>query len=210
MLLFLDRGDHHDHPLALQLRHLFGLAEFLELKCETQQQFLTLLGEEDRASAEEYIGLDLGAFLQETLGVVELELIVVLVGLRAETDFLDDHLRRIGFLLLRLLFLLIDEFLIVNDLAHGRLGVRGDLNQIQFPLLSHLQCLCNRINTLFGYIVTHNAHARSGDGCVDAETVVLVLAVLRQARIRLNGRFRSGFRGSVLRCYGRVLLRLNG
>ena len=142
--------------------------------------------------------------------MVELELEVMLVGLRTETDLLDDHLRRIGFLFLRLLFLLIDEFLIVNDLAHGRFGGRSNFHQIQFPFLGHLQRLCNRIDTLLGHIVAHNADARGGDGFVDAETVFLVLAVLRQARIRLNGRFRSGFRGSVLRCYGRVLLRLNG
>ena len=162
--------------------------------------------EKDRASAEENVGLDLRSFLQEALGMVELELEVVLIGLRTETDLLDDHLRSVRLLLLRLLFLLIDEFLVVDDLAYGRIGVRSDLHKIQFPFFGHLQCLCERVDALLGYIVAHHADARGGDGIVDPETVVFVFPVLREPRIRFARALGSRFRGSVVRCYGLVLL----
>ena len=206
VLFFLGRGNHHQHPLALELRHLLGLAVFLQLEREAQKQFFALLGEEDRASAEEDISLDFGSFLQETLGVVELELEIMFVGLGTEANLLDDHLRSVRLLFLRLLFLLIDEFLVVDDLAYGRIGVRSDLHKIQFPFFSHLQRLCKRIDTLLGHIVSHHADTRGGDGIVDSESFVLVLPVLREPLIRFARGLRSRFRGSVVRCYGLVLL----
>ena len=47
--------------------------------------FLGLFGEEV-TSAEEDVGLDLGPLLEEVLRVLELEVVVVVVGLRAEAD----------------------------------------------------------------------------------------------------------------------------
>ncbi len=51
-----------------------------------------MLFEEDRAAFEEYVGLDLCAFLEESDGVLELEVVVVVVGLRAEAYLFDYHL----------------------------------------------------------------------------------------------------------------------
>ena len=91
-LLFLYRGDHHRHPLSLKGRHVLRAAIFLQLHGEAQKLLLSLLGEHDGTSAEEYCRLDLRTFLKELLSVLKFELEVVLVGVRPEADFLDDYL----------------------------------------------------------------------------------------------------------------------
>jgi hypothetical protein len=73
--------------------------------------------------------------------VLELGLIVVFVGLRADLDFLelDDGLLLSGFLLLFLLLIL--EFPEIHDAADRRLGAGRHLHQVKAPLLGHAQGL---------------------------------------------------------------------
>ena len=54
LLLFLDRSDHHYHPLALELRHVLSPSVLLELDGEAEKKFLSLVGELDRTAPEEY------------------------------------------------------------------------------------------------------------------------------------------------------------
>ena len=145
--LLLFRRQHDDHALALELRHLLHFAIFLKVVGKTQQQHFALLLEENRTAFEKHIGFHLGAFLKETDRVFELEVVVVVVGLRAETNLLHHHLRSLGFDLLGLFLLLIEIFLIVENLAHRRFHLRGDFHQIEFQLLSYLMCLLDGIYT---------------------------------------------------------------
>ena len=50
--------------------------------------------------------------------MLELEVVVVVVGLGSEADLLDYDLRLVGLQLLGLLFLLVEEFLVVADAAY--------------------------------------------------------------------------------------------
>ena len=107
LLLLGNRSNHHDHPLALKLRHLLGASVLLKFQSETEEKLLSLLGVDDGTSLEEHRGLDLGPLLKELLRVLELELEIVLVSVRAEPDFLYDHLGRVRLHLLGLLLLLV-------------------------------------------------------------------------------------------------------
>ena len=122
MLLFLHWCYHHYHPLAFKFRHLLSLSVFLKLHCEPEEKLLTLFGEQNGTAAEEDVCLDLGSLLKETLGVVELELKVVLIGLRPEAYLLYDYLGGVGLELFCLLFLLIYVFLIVDDITYRRIS----------------------------------------------------------------------------------------
>ena len=46
---------------------------------------------------------------------------------------------RIGFQLLGLLLLLVEEFLVIGDAAYGRLGLGRDLDQVEFHAVGELQ-----------------------------------------------------------------------
>ncbi len=55
--------------------------------------------------------------------MLQLEVVVMVVGLRAETYFLDHHFCGFCFLLLEAFLLLVEVFLIVEHAAYRRLGV---------------------------------------------------------------------------------------
>ena len=121
-LRFFGFGANHDnHAFAFQRRYLVRFAELLEFHTETREQLFSLFLEEDGASAEEDVSLHFGALLEEADGVFEFELVVVLVGLRSETDLFDGYLGRVGLLFLLLLFLLVEELLVVEDTTNGRI-----------------------------------------------------------------------------------------
>ena len=175
-LFLLNGSDHHDHPLAFQLRHAFRPAVIFEREHKTQEQFLSLVRELDGTSAEEDRSLDFGPFLEEFLGMLELELEVMLIGVGTEPDLLDDDLRLVGLHLLGLLLLLIQVLLVVQYLADGRIGLRTYLHQIQFKFIRHFQCGGERVNTRLGDVVTDKTDLRSGDLVIDVEFILPFLA----------------------------------
>ena len=88
--------------------------------------------------------------------MLELELVVVLVGLGSETYLLHllTHLFLLQFLLATLL--LIEELGIVDETTNRRLGIRRDLDQIDTLLPSEVQGFPRRHH--FGAFVRHNTH----------------------------------------------------
>lgn len=164
--LFLNRRDDDDHAFAFHLGHGFGLAEFQQGLREFEQHYLTLFLIHNRASLEQNVHLHLGAVLQEALGVVEFEIEIVLVGLRAEADFLDHDLGRLGFQFLLLPFLFVKKLLVVDNTAYRRVGVRRNLHQIQLPRLRHLQGFLDGADAGFD-VFTNNPHHRRRDETVN-------------------------------------------
>ena len=138
--LFLGGDDNH-HTLAFELGHLFKLAGLLARLCELEEHQLTLILIDDGTALEEHLHFHLAAFFQEADGMVGLELEVVLVGLRSEADFLDDHLCRLGFDVLLFLLLFVKKLLVVHYLAHGRGGLGGDFHQVETELVGERQSL---------------------------------------------------------------------
>ncbi len=132
MQLFLALGaEVEDHPLALEVRHIVRLAIFGEVRCEACEEEFTLLLEDDGSSAEEDVGFHFVAFFEELDSVLELEVIVMIVGLRTETDLLDFLLLGIGFRLFLLFLLRVEELLVVHYAAHGRSRSRSNLDQVE-------------------------------------------------------------------------------
>ena len=182
--LFLFDGRYHNvHTLALQRRHILGTAEFLELDCETQKLLLALVLEHYRTAAEEYRRLDLRTLLEELLSVLQLELEVVFVGVGAETDLLHDDLGGVGFHLLGLLLLLIQILLVVEYLAHRRIGLVADQNQIELKLIREGQSLGKGIYPLLGDVISHQANL--GCGYLLVDKCLILIALLLESRVGL-------------------------
>ena len=188
--LFLFVGsEHHGHPLSLEDGHVLSPSVFLKLDSESEELLFALVLEHDRTSAEEDRRLYLGAFLEELLGMLELELEVMLIGVGPEADLLDDHLGGVGFHLLGLLLLLIGEFLVIEDLANGGIRLGADLHQIQLQLIRHLESPGDRVYTRFRDILPYQANLLSSDLLIYVE---FVLVFLLKTRIRFAA---SGFEG---------------
>ena len=105
--------------------------------------------------------------------MLEFELEVMLIGIRAEPDLLDDYLGRIGLHLLRLLFLLIDILLVVYDLADRGIHLGGDLHQIQLEALCQPLGFPQWIDTGLRDVVSHEPYLRRCDLVIDPGAIVL-------------------------------------
>ena len=117
LLLFHFRREHHVHLLAVEPGHRLHFGELFEIGGKAQQQDFALLLEDDRTAAEEDVSLDFGPLLEEVLRVLEFEIVVVVVGLRAEADILHEAFRQVSIQFLGLLLLLVEEDRIEGDEA---------------------------------------------------------------------------------------------
>src|SRR5574344_1789637 len=98
------------HALTFEHGHLLHLAKLLQIVGETQQEHFALFLEKYAATAEEDVSLQLVALREEAFGMLELEVVVVVVGLRSEAYFLHFHLYLFGLHLFLALLLLVEEF----------------------------------------------------------------------------------------------------
>lgn len=185
-LFLLERGNHHYHPLALELRHALGTSELFELDRETQQQFLPLVGEHDGTASEKYGSLHLRALGEELLRMLELELEIVFVRVRAEPDFLDDYLGSILLHLLGFLLLLVEILLVIKYFTYRRVCLSADLNKIKVHPVSHLHGRRKGIYAGFGDVVSYKANLRSCNLLIDVE-FILTLG-LTSLGVSLSGR----------------------
>ena len=119
----------------------------------------------------------------------ELELEIMLIRIGAETYFFDNYLGCVGLHLLGALTLLIQVFLVIQNLAYGRVCFGADLYQVQFQFLGQCKCLGEGIDTLFRDIVTHQTHLGCGYFTVNPEgefvlgiTPLLLLGLFLQTR----------------------------
>ena len=76
--------------------------------------------------------------------MLELELIVVLIGLRTETYLLYFHLYLLSLHFLLAFLLLVEELGIVDESTDRRISVRRYFNKVYSLLLCHFQCLLCR------------------------------------------------------------------
>ena len=90
------------------------------------------------------VTLTLSPCLEEPLDVTLLGLVVVRVDLRAELHLFDDGEGLVAPGFARLLRALVLELAVVHELADGRTGHRGDLDQIQVRLGGEFEGLADR------------------------------------------------------------------
>ena len=115
--------------------------------------------------------------------MLQFELEIVLIGIRTEADFLDDHLGSIGLHLLCFLFLLVQIFLVVKYFAHRRVGLGTYLHQVKFEFISEFQSLGYRIYTRLGDIVSDQPHLRHSDLVIDSQSVFVLFLILHRTAL---------------------------
>ena len=103
------------------------------------------------------VGFHLGAIFEETFGVAEFEIEVMVVCIGAEADFFDDGFSRFCLDLLFLLFAFVKELVVVNDFYNGRFSIRGDFNEVEFGLFGPFSGPAGRIDNTGLYGLADNA-----------------------------------------------------
>ena len=76
--------------------------------------------------------------------MLQFELIVVIVCLGTETDFLDFNLDLLGLYFLGVLLLQVDELGELDESAHGRFGIGAYFHEVNTHVLCHLAGTANR------------------------------------------------------------------
>src|SRR5690606_154864 len=124
------------------------------------------------AATEADVDLDLVAFLDEAAHLAQLDLVVALVGHRAELHFLDFDLLGLLLGLVGLLLQVELELAEVHDLADRRIRVGLDLDQVQAFFLGHLQGVIARQHADHFTVGSDHAHAGHADFAVAAILLV--------------------------------------
>jgi len=158
LCLFLAlRADEHNHSLPLEVRHIIRFTEVSKVVRETCEKQFSLFLEYDGPSSEEDVCFDLVSLLQELLRVLEFEVVIMVVRLRSESDFLYFLLFLVRLRLFLLLLLGIEEFLVVNNSANRWVSGCSYFDKIKVLFVRNAHSLLERINTLL-YIVADEAH----------------------------------------------------
>ena len=149
--------EHHIHTFAFEGGHAFHFGNIFQIGGKTEQKHFALILKENAASSKENVCFDLSPIREKLLSVLEFEAIVVVIGLRSEADFLNDHFGSISLLFFLTLALLINELLVIYYSAYRWVGSGNDLNEIQSGIFSHLECLPQGKDTGF-HIVAYYAN----------------------------------------------------
>ena len=120
------------------------------------------------AATEAQRHLRLVAFLEELDQLAELDLVVALVGARAELDFLDLDLLLLELRLVRFLLLAVAELAVVHQLADRRHRERRDLHQVHVCLFGEPERFDHRLDAQLVTVFRYQSHLRGGDFPVDA------------------------------------------
>ena len=125
------------------------------------------------ASAEEDGGLDLVAVVEEAQHVVLLGLVIVLVDVDPELDFLDRDDVLVLLRLALLLFLLIKEFAEVHDTDHG--GLRGgrDFDQVKGLFAGHLESFVGLHDADLVTFVVDHTHFAGANAVIGANKLLI-------------------------------------
>ena len=118
--------------------------------------------------------------------MLQLEVVVVIVGLRSETNLLHHNFGRFGLLLLLPFLLLIEEFLIIQNLAYRRHCIGRNLDQIETLLVGHVHSFLYGVNTLL-YIIADQTHLFGTDAFVDTILIFNVILFCRHRSVRPTG-----------------------
>ena len=113
--------------------------------------------------------LNLVAIGDEFVDLFDLDLEIVLCGACPESDLFQVARFLQSALFLRFLLFLIPELVVVDDLGDGRLGVRGDLDEIKSLFVSDPQRLRERINTEEFSLLVDDAQFRRFDLMVESK-----------------------------------------
>ena len=171
----LGSQDHDDRP-ALEPRLGLRLAEFGHVRYDPLHELLpdVLMG--DLASPKHQGNLDLVAVAQKFLDVLQLELVIVLIGLGTKLDLFNfDHRGLASGQLLALLKLETPE---IHDPAHGGGSLGSHLHQVQPGGAGSLQGLPDGLHPQLGPVIADDPDLRGPDVLIDVDPLVIGLSSL--------------------------------
>ena len=182
--LFLWQGaDHHDHLTAFHFGHVFDFADLCRVSRHPLQQFATQIQVGHFATAKAQRHFYLVAVFQKFENVAHFDFIIMRIGIWSKLDLFDLNnlllFTRFAFPLLLFIF----ELAEIHDLAHGRVGIWRDLNQVQPGLIGHLHGTHWRDNADVSAISANQADFGGVDLFVDARAGI----ALRRRIMRSSG-----------------------
>src|SRR5690606_17907877 len=187
---FLFGGDHHDHLPASQARARFDHDVLAEMRLDPRGHLAAEFLVAHLAATETDVDLELVAIFQELAHLAQLDLVVALVGDRAELDLLDLDLLGLLLGLVGLFLLLEPELAEVHDLADRRIRVGLDLDQVERRVLGHLPRFFARKRADHFAIRVDYADAPTAGVLVAA-----VLLVVRDTDMWISKETRAGHHG---------------
>ena len=164
------RGRHeHHHAAAFGLGLLVNDALARKRLGEAVMHIEAQIGVRHFAATEPDGYLELVALRQELGGLVDLGVEVVGVDVERQADLLDFHdfLVLLGFFFPFLHFKTV--LAVVQDLAHRRLGLRGDLDQVKVLVHGHAQRVARGHDAHLGTIGADQADLLVADALVDLQ-----------------------------------------
>src|SRR5690606_6865830 len=164
--------DHHDHLPAFHAGPGFDHDVFAQVGLDPLQHAAAELLVAHFTATEADVDLDLVAILQEAAHLAHLDLVVAVVGHRAELDFLDLNLLRLLLGLVGALLRLEPELAEVHDLADRRIRVGLDLDQVQALFFGHGKGLVARKHA--DHLAIRADHAHAGHADFEVPAVLLV------------------------------------
>ena len=161
------RREEHGHVSPLELGLLIQIGKLSALLGKLAEQLLANVGMGHLSAAEADRDLDAVAVAEELLGIFQLGVEIVLAdaGRHPNLLHLNDVLILARFLLA--LGLLEAILAVVHDLAHGRVGARGDLHEIEILLLSDLQRFLGRHDAELRTVLADDADLLIADVVID-------------------------------------------
>lgn len=168
-LLAGQRADLHVDVTTRHLWLLIDMAHGEEIALDLLRQLMAQLLMRHLTTAELKLDAHLVAFGEEVLGMHDLDQVIMRVDADAEFHFL--HLAGLVMLMSLLLVLLLDVFVfaVVDDLAHGRIGIRRNLDEVQSTLLGDTDGLRGgQYAELMRAILLDDTHFRRTDALIDA------------------------------------------
>lgn len=148
-LFLLFRCKEHLHPFSFELRKLFHFSELFQFLCETEEKDLSLFFEDDGTSAEHHVCFHFRTFFKETNSVILLEIEIMIVCMRTETNLFHNDFRRFRLHLFLLLLLFVEELLVIHYAAHRRIGTGYDFHEIKPVFFGDLQRFGKRVDSRF-------------------------------------------------------------
>ena len=160
------------HVAAFHLRLGLHGGVGLQVLSQTVKHDAALLRVGHLTTAEHNRDLHARALLEEAHDVALLGLVVADVDLGTELHLLDLDLDLVLASRLGLAILLVLELLVVQDLAHRRLRVGGNLHEVQTLVVGDAQSVAHAEQAQLGAVDADQATSARSDLPVDAGTIV--------------------------------------
>src|SRR6202163_3521555 len=167
------RGQQHHHLPPLEPRKLLHDTMWLQVAADTLQQpdAEFLMRHLPPAKAQRDLGFV--AFAEESDQIPQVDLVIALVSAGPEFDFLDLDLLELEPCLMLALGFAILELAEIHDPANRRLGQGGNIQQIEFRVLSLCDRVRNRHDAKLFTFHAYQANFGSIDLAVDSLRSVL-------------------------------------